>query len=100
MSTPEEIQADIERQREQLAETVDALGHKLDVKAQTKAKVEDVKVQTKAKVEDVTAQAKVKAAEVKDVSTTDDGKPRPEVIGVAAAVVIGIALLVWLRRRR
>lgn len=100
MSTPEEIQADIERQREQLAETVDALGHKLDVKAQTKAKVEDVKVQTKAKVEDVRAQAKVKAAEVKDVSTTDDGKPRPEVIGVAAAVVIGIALLVWLRRRR
>ena len=34
MSTPEEIQADIERQREQLAETVDQLTHKLDVKAQ------------------------------------------------------------------
>ncbi len=48
--TPEEIQADIERQREELAETVDQLGHKLDVKAQTKAKVDDVKVQTKAKV--------------------------------------------------
>jgi MYXO-CTERM domain-containing protein len=100
MSTPEEIQADIERQREHLADTVDALGHKLDVKAQTKAKVEDVKVQTKAKVEDVTAQAKVRAAEVKAASTTDDGKPRPEVIGVAAAVVLGIGLLVWLRRRR
>ena len=39
MSTPEEIQADIERQREQLAETVDQLTQKLDVKAQTKAKV-------------------------------------------------------------
>jgi MYXO-CTERM domain-containing protein len=87
--TPEEIQADIERQREQLAETVDQLGHKLDVKAQTKAKVEDVKVQTKAKV-----------ADVKDLSTTDDGKPRPEVIGIAAAVVLGVTLLVWLRRRR
>ena len=87
--TPEEIQADIERQREQLAETVDQLGHKLDVKAQTKAKVDDVKVQTKAKVHDV-----------KERSTTDDGKPRPEVIGAAAAVVVGIALLVWLRRRR
>jgi MYXO-CTERM domain-containing protein len=88
-STPEEIQADIERQREQLAQTVDQLGHKLDVKAQTKAKVDDVKVQTKAKV-----------AEVKDLSTTDEGKPRPEVLGAAAAVVVGVALLIWLRRRR
>jgi MYXO-CTERM domain-containing protein len=88
-STPEEIQADIERQREQLAQTVDQLGHKLDVKAQTKAKVDDVRVQTMAKV-----------AEVKDLSTTDEGKPRPEVLGAAAAVVVGVALLIWLRRRR
>ena len=65
MSTPEQIQADIERQREQLAQTVDQLGHKLDVKAQTREKV----------------------AEVKDRATTDDGKPRPEVLGAAAAVV-------------
>lgn len=78
MSTPEEIRADIERQREQLARTVDQLGHKLDVKTQTKAKVDDAK----------------------DRATTDDGKPRPEVIGVAAAAVVGIGLIVWLRRRR
>jgi MYXO-CTERM domain-containing protein len=78
MSTPEEIQADIERQREHLAQTVDQLGHKLDVKAQTKAKV----------------------ADVRDRATTDEGKPRPEVIGVAAAVVVGVGLLIWLRRRR
>lgn len=78
MSTPEEIQADIERQREQLARTVDQLGHKLDVKAQTKAKVDDAKYRT----------------------TTDGGKPRPEVIGVAAAVVVGIGLIVWLRCHR
>jgi hypothetical protein len=78
VSTPEEIQADIERQREQLAQTVDELGHKLDVKAQAKARV----------------------AEVRERATTDDGKPRPEVIGVAAAVVLGVGLLVWLRSRR
>jgi MYXO-CTERM domain-containing protein len=78
MSTPEEIQSDIERQREQLAQTVDQLGHKLDVKSQTKAKVD----------------------EVRHRATTDDGKPRPEVLGVAAAVVLGIGLLIWLRRRR
>jgi len=87
--TPEEIQEDIEQQREQLAQTVDQLGHKLDVKAQGKAKVEDVKAQTQAKL-----------AEAKELSTTDDGKPRPEVIGAAAAVVVGVAMIIWLRRRR
>jgi MYXO-CTERM domain-containing protein len=87
--TPEEIQADIERQRQRLADTVDQLGHKLDVKAQTRAKVADVKVQTKAKV-----------ADVKELSTTDDGRPRPEVLGAAAAVLAGLVALVWLRRRR
>lgn len=78
MSTPEEIQADIERQRAQLAQTVDELGHKLDVKAQSREKV----------------------AELKDRATTDDGKPRPEVLGVAAAVVVGLGIVIWLRRRR
>ena len=78
MSTPEEIQADIARQREHLAQTVDQLGHKLDVKAQSKQKV----------------------AEVRDRATTDDGRPRPEVLGVAAAVVIGLGLVIWIRRRR
>ena len=87
--SPEEIQAEIEQQREQLAETVDQLTAKLDVKANTKAKVEDVK-----------AQAQVKVAEVKDLSTTDDGKPRPEVLGIAAALVVGVGVLIWLRRRR
>jgi hypothetical protein len=75
--TPEDIEADIERQRAQLAETVDQLTHKLDVKAQGKAKVEDLK----------------------DRATTDDGKPRPELIGAAAGAVLLIGLLVWWRRR-
>ena len=78
MSTPEEIQADIERQREQLAVTVDQLSHKLDVKAQTKAKV----------------------ADVRDRATTDDGKPRPEVLGAAAGALLAVGLLLWWRRRR
>ena len=78
MSTPEEIQADIERQREQLAGTVDQLGHKLDVKAQAKERV----------------------AGVKDRATTDEGGPRPELLGAAAGVVVAVALLVWWRRRR
>jgi len=87
--TPEEIQEDIEQQREQLAQTVDQLGHKLDVKAQGKAKIEDVKAQTQAKL-----------VEAKELSTTDDGKPRPEVLGAAAAVLVGVAMIIWLRQRR
>ena len=75
--TPEEIQLDIEQQREQLAETVDQLAHKLDVKSQASAKVD----------------------ELKDRATTDEGKPRPELIGAAAGAVVLIGLLVWWRHR-
>ena len=78
MSTPEEIQADIERQREQLAQTVDELGHKLDVKAQTREKV----------------------AEVKDRATTDTGKPRPELAVAVVAVAALVGLVIWRRSHR
>ena len=69
--SPEQIEADIAQQREQLADTVDALTAKLDVKAQAGAKVD----------------------EVKHRATTDSGKPRPEVVaaGVAALVAVGLA---------
>lgn len=76
-TSPERIEADIEHQRERLAETVDQLAHKLDVKAQGKAKVE----------------------ELKDRVTTSDGKPRPELIGAAAGAVVVLGLIIWWRRR-
>ena len=72
-----QLQADIEAQRDHLAETVDQLTHKLDVKAQ----------------------AKERAADVKDRATTDTGKPRPELLGTAAGVLVLAVLLVWWRRR-
>ena len=74
-ASPETIEADIARQRDQLAATVDELHHRLDVKAQAKEKV----------------------AQVRDRATTDTGKPRPELavaIGVAAALV---GLIIWRR---
>jgi nitrate/nitrite-specific signal transduction histidine kinase len=43
--TQERLQADIEAQRARLADTVDQLGHKLDVKAQAKAWLERVRPQ-------------------------------------------------------
>jgi predicted pyridoxine 5'-phosphate oxidase superfamily flavin-nucleotide-binding protein len=74
---PEEIREDIERTRENLAETVDALHAKLDVKAQARARV----------------------ARAKDQATTADGKPRPELIAGAVGVMLLVAGLIWLRRR-
>jgi len=75
--TPEEIQAEIEQQREQLAGTLDALTSKLDVKAQAQAKVD----------------------EVKGRATTESGRPRTELIVVGATVVVVAVALVWWRRR-
>lgn len=77
MSTPEDIQAQVEQQREQLADTVDQLAAKLDVKSQVKAKV----------------------ADVKDRATTDSGKPRPDVIGAAVGAFVVVAAIVWWRSR-
>ena len=76
--TPEEIQAEIERQRAELSHTVDQLATKLDVKTQAKAKV----------------------ADYKDRATTVDGKPRPELLGAAAGVVALVVLLAVLKKRR
>ncbi|ROR90323.1 DUF3618 domain-containing protein [Nocardioides aurantiacus] len=79
--TPQEIQADIERQREQLAGTVDQLTQKLDVKAQAKHKV----------------------ADVKNRATTDDGSPEPALLGAgagaAAGVLLALLIIAWRSRR-
>ena len=69
-TTPEEIEADIARPREQLATTVNQLQAKLDVKAR-----------------------------VKDKATTASGKPRPDLaLAVVAGVALVVGLVVWRRR--
>lgn len=86
--TPEEIEAQIEVQREQLAGTLDALSAKLDVKSQAKAKVSDAK-----------ATGQAKAAVMKDRATTDDGRPRPDLLVFGATVVVVAVAVVWWSRR-
>lgn len=76
--TPEQIEAEIEVQRAQLAGTVDDLAARLDVKAQ----------------------AKEKMASLKDSATTDSGNPRVEVLAAAGSLVaMGLVLVLWRRRR-
>jgi hypothetical protein len=74
----EALEADIARQREELAHTVDELQARLDVKSR----------------------AREKAHELKDRATTDTGRPRPEVTTAAVAGAGVLAGLVGLRARR
>lgn len=78
------LQDDIERTREQLAETVDQLQAKLDVKARASASAHDVAEKAKAQVVD------------------PQGTPRPAALGVAGAVGVGLVAVVVVRlwRRR
>jgi hypothetical protein len=76
--SPEEIEAEILEQRERLAETVEQLSAKLDVKSRARSKV----------------------ADVKDRATTTEGKPRPEVLAAAGSLVaMALVLIVWRVRR-
>ena len=76
--TPEQIEAEIELQRAQLAGTVDELAAKLDVKSRARHKVSDLK----------------------DSATNDSGSPRPEVLGAAGSLLaMAVVLLLWRRRR-
>ncbi|MEA2418884.1 MAG: hypothetical protein QOE60_1090 [Thermoleophilaceae bacterium] len=50
--TPEELRAEIDQTRVELAETVDALTAKLDVKSQARQKVDDVRTSVRARVTD------------------------------------------------
>lgn len=76
--TPEELEAEIAAQREQLAETVDELAARLDLKSRARDKV----------------------ASLKDSATTDTGTPRPEVLAAAGSLlVMAVVLVLWRRRR-
>lgn len=80
---PDEIQADIERTRQELGETVEALTQKLDVKTRMQQKLATTGAATKAAV------------------TDDRGKPRPVAwAGAAGVLVLTAGLIALVARRR
>lgn len=80
LSQQEILEADIARQRDELAQTVSDLQARLDVKTRAQDKVH----------------------ELKERATTDTGKPRPAVAAgaVAGAGLIAGAVTLEVRRRR
>lgn len=76
-TTPEQIEADIARQREELAATVNALQARLDVKARARAR----------------------ATELRARATTPEGRPRPAVAAGAAALVVLVGVVLWRKHR-
>lgn len=99
----DELQADIERTREQLGNTVDALSEKLDVKAQTRHKMESLKQGGAAKAEAVRARGGEAATKARNAATDGQGKPKTGVLAGAAAsaaAVLAAGIAVVRRRRR
>jgi hypothetical protein len=90
--TPEQIQADIERTREEVGDTVEQLAAKTDVKAQAQERVEEIKSNVRQKAEDLKSKAS---------STTPEGaqqggrevvakvRSNPAPFAFAGAVLLG-----------
>lgn len=81
----DELQADIERTRAELGETVGALSDKLDVKGRAQKKVADTK----------------HAVAQRSHDAIDTVKEKPAVpVGALLAAAATLGVLIWLRRRR
>jgi uncharacterized coiled-coil protein SlyX len=72
--TPDELEAQIEVQREQLADTVDQLTQKLDVKAQARARLTRLRAQL--------------------------GEVQPQAVAAFVGTAVLVGGLVWWGRRR
>ena len=79
-SEPEQIRSEIAQTRAELGDTVEALAHKADVKAQAREKVEEIK----AKVSDRTPESAGQAAAVP--------RQHPLPFAIAGALVTGFLI--------
>jgi ElaB/YqjD/DUF883 family membrane-anchored ribosome-binding protein len=101
-SDPEELRREIEETRSELGDTVEALSHKADVKAQAREKIDERKQAVSAKADEL--KQKVSQTTPDDVKSAASGaassaRERPEVPAIAGALLFGL-LLGWLLGRR
>jgi uncharacterized membrane protein len=93
-----QVQADIERTRQQLGETVQALAAKADVKAQVRHKVADARRQASARTRQVTGDERLQRV-ARHASRMARSNPESLAAAVAAVVFSCIAIAAWTRRR-
>ncbi|GGS47290.1 MULTISPECIES: DUF3618 domain-containing protein [Streptomyces] len=98
--TPAQIEADIRRRREVLAETLDEIG----VRVHPKTVVGDAKARVVAHVDHTVGRAYVQVnrvvSEVRTRFVDDEGAPRLERVVPVALVVVGVVGLLALGARR
>lgn len=97
--TPEQIQADLARTREELARSVDELSTRLDPRVQ----LQETKANLKAALDRAAESGRqaARSAQVKTQALLDDAKDGdPKAIGIIGGAAAGVALLVALAARR
>ncbi|MFC8826108.1 DUF3618 domain-containing protein [Streptomyces sp. NPDC057137] len=98
--TPAQIEADIVRRRDQLAETLDEIG----VRVHPQTIVGDAKARMVSRVDQTAGKAFVAVnrtvSGVKDKFVSDDGAPRLERLVPVALVVVGVVGLLAMSARR
>jgi len=116
-STPAELRRDIEEDRGELGDTVEALADKADVKGRVQDKAQELKAQATGKAQELKAQASEKAQEVRDQVSAKAPqlteaaqqkaqqaqrvvKDKPGPVAGAALAVLGFFMLRRRRRRR
>jgi len=102
----DDIQADIERTRKELGETIGALSAKADVKGRVQHKVADTKDRITEKAHEtkdlMVEKAHAAQSAARDAVTDSTGSVKPGVpiaAVVAAAAILAISVAVWRRRR-
>jgi len=93
--SPEQIQAEIEATREQLGDTVAAVGQKADIKAQARSKVTEFKQTAQAKKDQLLTQAKSTSPESASTGAQQlkaKAQENPLPLAVGGSLLLGFLL--------